>query len=294
MSLPHPLHGSHPLAGHSDGSGLGHEANRVYQEIPEYWYAADGRERGLLFLWETELEIGHTLPWRASFRGRQGWEIGSKSQNPELSCGSSQTARRFRNVGQFIPSFCVNLSWVSLTCTKREFWQTQRVSGLTGREGLCTVPPGPSAWRRGSAGGRQESREEPPAPAEAELWWPEFPGRKEGHRIQLIRLSEKLSFLLTHPQLSDRAGISDSPTLNHLRCKGTKQERSMQEVIATICGLPLCGSFVVHFFSFILYTTCEWNHTVFVFFHLTYFIWRNTLKVYPCHKWQGFIFFMVE
>lgn len=71
MSLPHPLRDSHPLAGHSDPSGLGHEVNRVYQEIPEYRYAADGR-RELLFLWDMELEIGHVLPWRASLRGRQG------------------------------------------------------------------------------------------------------------------------------------------------------------------------------------------------------------------------------
>ena len=42
---------------------------------------------------------------------------------------------------------------------------------------------------------------------------------------------------------------------------------------------------------FVLYSTCDWNHTALVLFHLTYFTWHNTLKIHPCCcKWQNFIF----
>ena len=43
---------------------------------------------------------------------------------------------------------------------------------------------------------------------------------------------------------------------------------------------------------YLLDSTYQWNHTVFVFLYMTYFIKRKTLQVHPCsQKWQDFIFY---
>lgn len=54
-----------------------------------------------------------------------------------------------------------------------------------------------------------------------------------------------------------------------------------------LCSLHLCICFcliwLVHLSIYLFYCfTYEWNHTGFVFLHLMYFIYCNTLKVHPC------------
>ena len=46
---------------------------------------------------------------------------------------------------------------------------------------------------------------------------------------------------------------------------------------------------------YLVYIKHEWNHMIFVFFHLIYFTHYITLKVRPCrcYKCQGFIFFYI-
>ena len=61
-------------------------------------------------------------------------------------------------------------------------------------------------------------------------------------------------------------------------------------VVTTICSFCLSVLFIVSLFISLLYSTFEWNRTVFVFYHLTYFSLRNNLKVHICCKGQAFIF----
>lgn len=68
------------------GSALGHEANRGCRGIPESC-DADGRTERVPLPLSFKCEAGHLGTGRASLWGRPGWELESKRQNLDLSCG---------------------------------------------------------------------------------------------------------------------------------------------------------------------------------------------------------------
>ena len=52
---------------------------------------------------------------------------------------------------------------------------------------------------------------------------------------------------------------------------------------------------ILYYFIYFVFldSTYEWNHTIFVFLHLTYFTQHSSLKVHlHCSKWQDFYSFL--
>lgn len=173
-------HDSHPLAGHTDGSRLGQEANRACQGTPECWHAGGEREvsssSGRVSL---KFEVGHSRSGGHRSEGGRAEKCRARARILTPAVAKARPLELFGYLGHFIPSFYRSLSWVSLTCNQK----TVLTNTMSVRpHWLGRTPPQPPAqgpqrgkwWREW---GQQQGR-----PGEVEPPRPDAPAGLPSHR----------------------------------------------------------------------------------------------------------------